>query len=1380
MEERDDNPTHSPNGANGVVPTSEDQRPDAVDRAAPLPFVVGIGGSAGGLETFQRFFDHMPPDSGMSFVLIQHLDPHHESLMPELLATHTRMPVLQVRESTQVEPDHVYVIAPNVTLTIVDGVLQVGPSVTTRGFRAPIDAFFRSLANDQNENAACVVMSGTGSDGTLGVEEMKERGGLVIVQTPESASYDGMPRSAIATGLADEILVPERMPERLVEHVRYLRAPGERTLPSRQAQIAALLGPICENVRRYTGHDFSRYKQATLLRRVERRMISLRSASAGDYLEHLRADPDEARALVRELLISVTQFFRDPAAFTALAELSIAAILDGKGADDSVRVWVPGCATGEEAYSIAMLLRERMGNVAPSVQIFATDIDTAALDVARQGRYPEGIADHVTPERLEHFFTNEDGFFRVRKDLRDMCLFSPHNVLHDPPFSRLDLLSCRNLLIYLEPAVQEKLIPLFHYSLNSNGFLFLGSAETPGSHGALFQTLDRAHRVYARREALVRPALELPLSGAAGRGLSVVSRRAISELPAVTGTRVLERALLDDYAPPGAVIRDLGEVVYLCGRTTTYLEPPRGSAPFDIFGMARPFLRQELRTAVFRSAQSKAEIAVRNLDAPVGDLRQRFNLVVRPMYELGADSTLFLVAFQELGPPRSHVEQAEVAPSPQEPLADQLDRELRATREQLRSTIEELETSNEELKSSNEELQSLNEELQTSKEELQSTNEELRTVNSELQKKVEALDAAHTDLQNLFDSTSLASIFLDRELCIRRFTPAAKEVFRLIAGDVGRPLTDVAARITNGDLIAEVGEVLRSLAPKELDVRRAEGDERYIMRILPYRTLASEIDGVVINFVNVTDLKQAQERERQRAEELQKIMDSVPGAIWLAQDSEARRVTGSAYAYELLRTPFGRNLPLGAAVHERPGHFRVLHEGRELGDGELAIQRAARGEAVRDFEEDLVFEDGTRRSLYGNAEPLLDVQGRARGAIAVFVDVSELKNTEQRLRLANESLEAAERHKNDFLALVSHELRNPLAPIQNSLHVIGHAAFGEERARRALDIVRRQTAHLSQIVDDLLDVSRIAHGELRIERAPLDLGETVRQAAEDHRDTLTAAGLELRVTVPEHALYVRGDRTRLLQVVGNLLSNAVKFTPRGGTVTATVEEDETGEQALVNVHDTGLGIEPERLARLFEPFNPGETTARRQKAGLGLGLSLVKGIVEAHGGTVSAVSGGLGAGVHITVRLPLDLKVDETPVTRVERPSRPTARLRILIIDDDPDGADTLRDVLELGGHEVDVAHSGPEGVEKVRASRPDVVLCDVGLPGMDGYDVARTLRADPTLNGILLIAQTGYARDEDVASAKQAGFDAHLAKPSSVEKLEQLLASAAKPPSTR
>jgi two-component system CheB/CheR fusion protein len=1319
-----------------------------------------MGASAGGLEAFQKFFGHMPPDSGMAFVLVQHLDPRHATMMPELLGKTTRMPVEQVRDETPVEPNHVYVIPPNATLTIEGGVLRVKSPPEGTGLRMPIDHLFRSLAEDQGDRAICVLLSGSGSDGTLGLRSVKEHGGMAMAQSPESAKHDAILRSAIATGMVDHVLPPEEMPARLVEYTVYLRELHEKHAEGTLFEEAGdHLVRICTLLRRKTGHDFSRYKTTTLVRRIQRRMQVQQIVSVADYVDRLRHDPWEADQLFRDLLIGVTHFFRDPAAFAVVEREIMPRLFEHAGPDGSIRIWTPGCATGEEPYSVAILLREEMErrDMRPRTQIFAGDIDDEALEFARQAHYPEGITEHVSPERLERFFVKQNHTYQVAKDVRDMCIFSTHNLIRDPPFSRLDLIVCRNLLIYLEADLQRHVTNVFHYALRTGGYLFLGPSESVVGPSGLFHTVDKKHRIFTRAETLAVPAIALPLPERANPQASTRpwSARVAAGEPLGT-VSALERVLLDNYAPAWVIINSQGESVYFSPRTGRFLEPAVGAPSADVVGMARKGLRLDLRTAIHKAVKTGGVVVHEKVAVETNGDIQEINLIVRPLAELGHDAGLFLVVFQEIGLPKSR-EQAQkdgAAPDLGDGVVQQLESELRTTKEHLQATIEEVETSNEELKSSNEELlstneelQSANEELQTSKEELQSVNEELETINSELNKKVEELDSANSDLQNLFQSTQIPTVFLDNDLRIKRFTEAATAVFRLIESDVGRSIMDIAPRFER-DIFSDLKEVLRVLSMKERSVSLADGSATYIMRVLPYRRLGNVIDGLVLTFVDVTQLNRALEQRAQLAAIVESSQDAIVGRTF-----EGRILTWNDAAEKMF----------GYAADEAVGHsVSLIVPPEAMGEVQEVHARLQRGEFVAPFEAVRTTRDGRRLSVSVSVSPLKDVRGRLIGSSTIFRDITELKRVQEALR--------REAHEKDqFLAVLSHELRNPLAPLRTSFEILRQQKSTATDREKSLEVMDRQLSQLSSLVDQLMDAARISSGKILLDREDLDLAPLVRAAVDDHAAVLADAGVQVDTQI-DGRLPVSADRLRLAQAVGNLLANAAKFTDRGGKVTVGARA-EAGE-AVVTVADTGVGIEPGMVDALFEPFAQASRSVGRTRGGLGLGLSLVRGLVESHGGKVEAKSAGPGRGAAFRIRLPLLEGSRARPAEASGRHEPPGSRgRRILVVEDNPDASDSLQRLLTLWGHDVVAVQDGRTAVDRARKFRPEIVLCDLKLPGsMDGYAVASAIRQDSGLAAPYLIALTGFGQRDDRERSAAAGFDWHVTKPADLEMLRGLV----------
>jgi two-component system, chemotaxis family, CheB/CheR fusion protein len=875
-----------------------DAQPIPDQEAGGFP-VVGIGASAGGLAAFEAFFSGMPPDSdpGMAFVLVQHLAPDHKSILTDLIGRYTRMQVFEVEDGMVVMPNCAYIIPPNRDMAFLNGALQLLEPAAPRGRRLPIDFFFRSLAHDQRERAIGVVLSGTGSDGTLGVRAIKGEGGMVMAQNPESTEYDGMPRSAIATGLVDYELPPAEMPAQIIAYTAH--AFGKPRLPAAPLpKNESDLKKIFVLLRSQTGHDFSQYKPSTIQRRIERRMAVHQIETMAGYVKFIQQTPEEVEVLFRDMLIGVTSFFRDPEAFKVLEEQIIPKLLAEKGADATIRIWVPGCSMGEEAYSLAILLAERQEALKKSfkVQVFATDIDSHAIAAARAGIYPASIAADLTPERLARFFAAEPGesAYRIHKVIRDMLVFSEQNVIKDPPFSRLDLVSCRNLLIYLGGHLQKKLIPLFHYALNPGGYLFLGTSETVGELADLFATLDRKQKIYQRKEDLIGAR-----RAGVGRFLQPMTTPTTEHLRAEKTVHprklplreLTERALLQHVVQAGALVNAGGDLLYLHGRTGMYLEPTPGeSGPSNILKMAREGLRRDLTTALHRAAQTSAPVLCPGVRVKTNGDFISVHLTVRPVAvapSASPEPPLYLVILEPAQEPligqQSSLPTGQAGkPSSAEPASVEADdriaalkQELRAKEEYLQTTNEELETSNEELKSSNEEMQSVNEELQstneeleTSKEELQSVNEELATVNAELQTKVADLSRANNDMNNLLAGTGIATVFVDHQLRILRFTPAATKIINLIQSDIGRPVSHIVSNLPGySDLKEDTRAVLDTLVPKEADVQTADG-RWYTMRIQPYRTMDNVIEGAVLTFTDVTVAYKLQEALRLNEERL--------------------------------------------------------------------------------------------------------------------------------------------------------------------------------------------------------------------------------------------------------------------------------------------------------------------------------------------------------------------------------------------------------------------------------------------------------------------------------------------------------------------------------
>ena len=925
----------TPQGAVPAAPSSlEGERPS---------YIVGMGASAGGLEAFETFFRSMPAESGMAFVVVPHLDPGHLSIMAELLQKCTKMNVFQIADGMEVQANSVYVIPPRKDLAILHGVLQLIDLPEAPGPRMPIDYFFRSLAQDQRERAIAIILSGMGTDGSMGLRAIKGELGMVMVQEPSSAKYDGMPRSGVDTGVADYVLPPGEMPEYLL---RYADHAGQKAAakisPPIDGKISDGLQKILVMLRTHTGHDFSLYKPNTLWRRVERRMAVHHLANIMHYVRYLQENPHEVTTLFKELLIGVTNFFRDPEAFEVLKKKALVELCGGKSSGESLRAWVPGCSSGEEAYSLAIILRECMDELDRrfDVQIFGTDIDKEAIATARAGVYPASIAADVGADRLKRFFVREDTAYRLKKDIREMVVFALQDVIRDPPFTKLEMICCRNLLIYLDGELQQKLVPLFHFSLKPDGILFLGSSETVGKSADLFAVVDRKWKVFKRKHtaAAYQGFVDFPI----GRPLIGRPELEIKKTGEIRLSQLAEKLLLQTYAPPSVVIDEKGHILYIHGRTGNYLEPAPGEAKWNIFEMAREGLRPELTAAVRRAVSQGENITYERLRVRHNSGFLSVNVTVKPVKEPKAMQGLLLVVFEDNPHPKEVKSERTRGRRPKQSAKRiaKLEQELQQTTEDLQGVIEELEASNEELKltneelhSTNEELQSANEEMESSKEELQSLNEELVTVNTELQAKNDELARANSDMKNLLDSIDIPTIFLDNDLRIKRFTAQAAKVVHLIPADCGRPLRHTVHNLKYENLVEDAEGVLKTLVYREAEVVTKEG-HWYLMRIFPYRTLDNVIDGVVIVFLDIHEQKMAAEAVRRLHETVQqerKYAENILATLrepLLVLDGSLRVISANRSFYRTFHQETGETA--GRFVYELGNHQWDIPRLREL------------------------------------------------------------------------------------------------------------------------------------------------------------------------------------------------------------------------------------------------------------------------------------------------------------------------------------------------------------------------------------------------------------------------------------------------------------------
>jgi two-component system, chemotaxis family, CheB/CheR fusion protein len=1330
----------------------DDERPtasEAEDRALEPLHVVGVGASAGGLEALEQLFGAMPEDTGMAFVVVQHLSPDFRSVMDELLGRRTKIPVLLVEDGMRVRRNRIYLIPPKKEMIISGGHLLLSDKGASGELTLPVDIFFRSLAQDVAHRAIGIVLSGAGSDGARGIRDIHAAGGLVLCQDEESATFDGMPRSARDTGVVDHVVPPSEIPAILLEHARMGQsdalAPTSSTRPS---GVSTALGYLQT---RY-GIDFSHYKASTVVRRIERRLQLTQSASLAEYVERLSNDADELDLLFRDLLIGVTRFFRDDGAFHLLETRIVPELLDATSSNDELRVWVAGCATGEEPYSLAILIQEelRRRDDPRRIKILATDVHRGSLDFASRGLYPADRVSDVRPELLERYFDKQADSYVVSPELRQLLVFAPHNVVRDAPFTRIDLISCRNMLIYLQPLAQKKVLSLLHFALKRHGILFLGPSETVGPLSDDFETVDAHWRMY-RKHRDVRLPIEAHLPAPRVRGLHASTEAASSPPYSLSQIIHVYDALLDEHMPPSLLVNERRELVHAFAGASRYLRRKDGRPSSDLLDMLAPDLRMAVTGAMQRVFKERTPIAYNGLLLRMDDgSEQPHRLLVRPIVMTGAPPNHALITLEPIGEPlRPAPVQTEVdAGELSKDQVGSLETELRRTKEILQATIEELETSNEELQAANEELLASNEELQSTNEELQSVNEELYTVNAEYQKKITELTQLTNDMDNLLASIQVGTIFLDAELCIRKFTPLIASAFNLLPQDIGRPISSFTHSLSHPRLMADLESVLHSEQSIEREILDRSG-QWFFLRILPYRVRGA-VNGVVLTLIDIAALKAAEDQIFRERYLLNSLMDSVQDAIYF-KDLQERFVRVNRVMAKRLSTRSTDEVAGKAAAE--------LLADPEQRAFELLDRRALAGEAQHAYDELQILPDGRTAWFTTTRQPLRDRHGVIVGMLGVARDVTEQK------RAAEESRMAVKR-RDEFLAMLSHELRNPLSAIVNAGVLLRHAPSASGVHAKSLDVVERQARQMTRLIDDLLEVGRIRQNKIELRRQVIDARSVVQEAITAMREKFETRGVALDVDVGEEAALVDADPARFQQIVVNLLDNASKFCDRGGHARVHLQRD--GEHARLTVSDDGAGIDPALLPDVFEPFVQGGSTLDRTAGGMGLGLSVVRSLVEMHGGTICVHSDGRGRGSHFTVSFPIAQGMP-TPRSHRARLPWPDGK-RVGVIEDNADGCQMLRLLLEHAGYEVFTAHDGESGLALIDEINPDILIVDIGLPVMDGLELARRVRQNPRHAGIYMVALTGYGQQGDRAAALDAGFDAHVVKPLDLEELTRLM----------
>ncbi|MGE8190905.1 CheR family methyltransferase [Pseudomonas sp. NPDC086278] len=1369
---------------------SADTRERQVSSPSSLDFpVVGIGASAGGLQAIKLFFDNMPHDNGMAFVVILHLSPDHQSIADKIIQESTLMPVLQVTESVAIEKNHVYVISPAQQLLMNDGVLEVSSTDPHLSRHSSIDLFFRDLADVHRERAFCLILSGSGSDGAVGLSRIKEHGGVTMAQAPEDAEFDGMPRAAIDTHMVDLVLPVVEMPQKLLELWRNAKEislptandPYRQALASVSERDAALaeqlLHDILIQLRTGTGHDFKHYKRATVLRRIERRMQVTTQPDLTAYYRYLQNNPEETKALLGDMLIGVTNFFRDREAFEALERdvvpQLVSAAVSAQPEKEEIRVWSAGCSTGEEAYSLAMLLNDQLqveGSQA-SLQVFATDIDERAISFGRAGLYPQAIITDVPPTRLRHHFIKEDEHFRIRKELRERVLFAKHSLLSDPPFSQIDLIVCRNLLIYLDREVQREILQMFHFALRPGGFLFLGSSESADACHELFAPVDKRNRIFRAKTGTAnsRRTPTMPRGGYVRANISrETPQNAVQRKLSFADIhqRALERA-----SPPSMIVDANADILHMSESAGSFLRHVGGELSRNLLTLILPELRLEIRTTLFQVQQSG--LVVKSRPVPINREHRQcmVDLLAQPYKDDESDGDYILVIFEE-----AEVDPSDLAATPllqtESQVMSNLERELQRTKLHLQDTIEQSEVSSEELKASNEEMQAINEELrsateelETSKEELQSINEELLTVNYELKTKVEETDKINDYLTNLIASTDIATVFVDRNMRIKWFTPRATDIFSMLPVDTGRSLLDITHRLYYDDLARDAALVFESLNMIEREI--SSSDNRwYIARLLPYRSSEDHIDGTVLTFIDITKRRLAEEELRLSEERMRLVAESTRDYAIITLDEQGVITSWNK----------GAELIFGYSKKEAEGaYYDFIYSAEDRAAGvsgaELALVRThGRTEDERWH----VRKDGNR--FYCSGEVTLLNGDNLQGYVKIARDMTGHKRQHEEQQLALVETRNTNYLKDEFFAVMSHELKHPLNLIQLNAELLRRLPLTKTvaPAAKAVNTICDAVNSQARIIDDLLDVARVRTGKLKLQPIAVDLANVLRDIHtvvlnEQHHTTV-------ELHVPEQPLIVFADPTRLEQIIWNLVNNALKFTSATGHVQLIAQVD--GNMARLDVKDDGAGLATDSLEHVFDLFGQAEKQhASHNREGLGIGLSLVRQLTEAQRGTVEVSSAGLGTGCTFSVHLPLAHTEDATQAsTQVDVAFGRLRGLTILLVDDSAEVLETLKMLLEMEDAEVIAFDRPVAALDAAKSTRFDLIISDLGMPVMNGHQLMSALRELPLVKDVPAIALTGYGTSGDIQKSRQSGFNQHLGKPVAYDDLIETIEALRRP----
>ncbi|UII20794.1 chemotaxis protein CheB [Fulvivirga ligni] len=1495
------------------------------------PLIIGIGASAGGLKALQKFFDSVPVDLPIAYFVIQHLDPNHSSMLSELLGKNTMLKVVDASDNTSISSGHVYIIPPAKYMEISSSMIRITPKKELTGKRTAIDHFFRSLARQCGEKCVGIILSGSGSDGTAGLREIKAAGGLTLAQNPQSAEHQGMPKSAIQAGAIDKVALVEEMPSLLLNYIKHpLALKEEKQLVDKISNNT--LERVTEILAIHEKFELSQYKPNTIYRRITRRMSLTGFKDYYDYIQELERNADERKQLTEDLLINVTDFFRDKEAFEVLQKQVIPDIIKKVDKGEDIRVWVAGCASGEEAYSIAIVILEAIEkhNIKNELKIFATDIDEGAIKLARKGVYPSSIIKEIPENYIGKYFIDQgNGTYQIKSTVRDLISFAHQNVASHPPFSHMHLISCRNLLIYVRRKVQEKILNAFYFALEGDSFLFLGSSETISNKTDFFRSVSKKWRIYRKipgrdKETLLLHHLHLEKNSPPTLSIPSYSvRKSKDELS--SRIDLMRIALLDAQLSASVIIDESGEILYYHGNLKPFMNFPMGEPQNNIMQLIHSDIRSRLRGCLYKLRKNgqkqifHCSLAIREEPNTQSEIIVKLSILPNQKFTEGQAILITFTESSEIIKDRIDLPSEE-----EQNINRSLEIELSETKEELQNTIEELESSTEELKASheealstNEELQSANEELEAGSEELRSLNEELSTVNNQLKEKIELLQQTNNDINNFFSSTDIPTLFLNTKLEIQRYTPATENLLKIGSQDIDRPISSLGRDLVDDNLVEECHKVLKNFQPIQKE-KAGPDDKWYIRRITPYRTEELKIEGVVISFQDITEVKQlskrAEARERQQLVVAQLGMMALEGAEPEEMMHQAIRqvahVLNADYAKILKYQPEEHNLLLIAGTGWNPnsvGHITVpddynsqagytllskepiivknLSEEKRFKGPELLLKHnvvsgisclinhtkppfgiiAVHTTTYREFtsedahflqsvanmistalktrehqeklhaseeqfktisnsipqlawiadpsgyvywynhrwydytgtskeemegwkwksvhkkeEVDRIIEkfklhinneeewedtfqlraaDGTYRWFLSRAKPVKDKHGKVLSWLGTNTDISEHLELENSLRNVIKELENTDQRKNEFLAVLGHELRNPLASLQAGIELLDTEQLP---AKKIIDILGRSVSSIGRLLDDLLDLSRISRKKIDLKPEIINISEHLNQCLTSLKGLMDQKKQTISVHI-NRGIYIYADPLRLEQIFVNILTNAHKYSHEGGKI--HVDAWQEREAVYIKIEDNGIGIPVDKQEEIFKDFYQIPQTGKAA-AGLGIGLALVKHLVSLHKGEVRVESKGYGHGACFTLTFPAKQAPSnfEPNKMKVHLAEENPKDAKIVLIEDNPDISLMMRMILETLTCEVFSANNGLDGTKLIIEEKPDISFIDIGLPDITGYEIAMRLRKKK-YNGILL-ALSGYSHQAARVRSLESGFNDHLAKPLGKEQI--------------